>query len=285
MHSDQWINKTILITGGAGSIASQVVKELIKLPVKTVRVFDIDENALFKLGREIGNNNKFRPLLGDVRDRERVKMAVNGVDIIIHTAAIKNIEVSEYNAPETCRTNIDGTTNLIEIAMSHNINKFIFISSDKAVVSSTLYGATKYVGEKLVMWASKISLSTKFCVLRFGNVIETRGNVFDVWRKDLEMKRPLTITDTNMTRYFWHINEATTFILDRTLDMVNGYIYVPKMKEKNIMDLACEFIKENNIKLEYNVIGLRCGEKMDEYLFSVYDESPTDKGSYWEIKG
>lgn len=157
------MGKNCLVTGGAGSIGSALVKELLRLDTKTVRVFDNNEYALFKLKQEL-TNPKIRLLLGDIRDRKRVILALKNIDIVFHIAAIKNIEISEYNYAETVRTNIDGTINLIECSMQTEPEHFIFISSDKACNYSNFYGATKFVGEKLCLWANQISDKTLFSV-------------------------------------------------------------------------------------------------------------------------
>ena len=135
-------NKTILVTGGAGSIGSHLVKKLLDYPVKSVRVLDIDEHALFRLNRDV-NNSRFRPLLGNILDKDRVEMAGNDVDIIFHLAAIKNIEISEFNPIETIDANVIGTVNMIKMTMKNKPKKFLNISTEKYVASSTLYGATK----------------------------------------------------------------------------------------------------------------------------------------------
>ena len=254
-------NKTILITGGAGSIGSALAKRILKYPVKSVRILDINEHALFKLNREI-NNPKLRLLLGSILDKERIEMATFGVDIIIHTAAVKNIEISEFNPMETIDVNINGTINLIKTAIKSKSKKFLNISTDKAADSSTLYGTTKNLTEKLISWAGLHVDNTKFASARFGNVIETRGNVFEIWNEENKKNKPLSITHPEMKRYFFHVDEAINFLLNCLLLMKNGEIFIPKMKSFKIKDLA------NKISREHKIIGLRQGEKMDEILIS-----------------
>ena len=254
-------NKTILITGGAGSIASGLVKQLVNYSVKAIRVLDIDEHALFVLGRSI-NDKRVRLLLGNILDKERINMAGIGVDIIIHTAAIKNIEISEYNPIETIDTNINGTVNLIKIAMKTKPKKILSISTDKAAEPSTLYGTTKLISERLISWAGLHIKTTKFASLRFGNVIETRGNVFEIWNEELKEKSQLSITDPTMERYFFHVDEAVNFILTCLPKISKGEIFVPKMKSYNIKEMASKLSKKHKI------IGLRRGEKMQEVLLT-----------------
>ena len=241
-------NKTILVTGGAGSIGSHLVKEILNYPVKSVRVLDIDEHALFRLNRDV-NNSRLRPLLGNILDKDRVEMAGNGVDIIFHLAAIKNIEISEFNPIETIDSNVIGTVNVIKMAMKNKPKKFLNISTDKSVASSTLYGATKLLGEKLTSWAGIHLIPTKFATIRFGNVKESRGNVFEIWDDEVQKNKPLSITHPSMERYFFHINEAVDFILS-CLPLINkGEIFVPKMKMYKISKLASKITDRKSTRL------------------------------------
>ena len=248
--------KNVLITGGAGSIGSELTKTILKYPVRTVRVLDIDEHALFKLGRTV-NDSRVRLLLGNILDKERIELAGNKADIILHTAAIKNIEISEYNPYETIDTNINGTLNMIRMAIKNKPKKFLNISTDKAVNSSTLYGTTKKLGEILTTWAAMHIDSTKFATTRFGNVKETRGNVFEIWNEEKKKNKPLSITHSSMERYFLDIDDAVNFILECIPLTNHGEIFVPKMKSYKIKDLAKKISKRKKI------IGLRAGEKMN----------------------
>jgi len=254
-------NKTILVTGGAGSIGSHLVEELLKYPISSLRVLDIDEHALFHLNRKL-KNKKLRLLLGSIIDKERVEMACNNVDIIIHTAAIKNIEISEFNPIETINTNINGTVNLIQEVTKQKPQIFLNVSTDKAADASTLYGTTKQLGEKLTSWAGSHIQNTKFASLRFGNVIETRGNVFEVWREELHNDLPLSLTDPNMKRYFFHIDDAVQFMIKCLFLANRGEVFVPQMKLYAIKDMAKKYSSNHKI------IGLRKGEKMTEILIT-----------------
>jgi FlaA1/EpsC-like NDP-sugar epimerase len=271
-------NKVVLITGGAGSIGSALSEKILEFPVKSLRVLDIDEHALFKLARKM-KDERLRTLLGNVLNQERVDMACRDVDIIIHTAAIKNIEISEFNVIETIDTNINGTVNMIKIVEKNKPKKFLNVSTDKAAESATLYGTTKQVGERLTSWAAAHMKSTKFASVRFGNVIETRGNVFEVWDEELKNNEPLSITDAKMKRYFFHKSEAVDFILEALLLMKKGEIFVPKMKSFKISELA------NKISKKQRVIGKRRGEKINEVLITDKEkENAEEKTKMWIIK-
>jgi FlaA1/EpsC-like NDP-sugar epimerase len=271
-------NKTILITGGAGSVGSAIVKKLLDYPIKQIRVIDIDEHALFRLNRSL-KSKKVRYLLGDILDKDRIEMAGHNVDIIFHLAAIKNIEVSEFNPIETVNTNINGTVAMIKMVTKNKPKKFLNISTDKAVESSTLYGSTKHLGERLVSWAGMHLPNTKFATARFGNVIETRGNVFEVWDEEIKNNKPVSITDPNMERYFFHVDEAVKFVL-MCLPLINkGEIFVPKMESFKLKQMADTFSKNHKI------IGMRRGEKLKEVLMSQEEkQNAIEKNGFWLIK-
>jgi len=271
-------NKTILITGGAGSLGSQLTKRILQYPVKAVRILDINEYALFRLKRSI-NDKRLRLLLGSILNKERIDMAGKNVDIIIHTAAIKNIEISEFNPIETIETNITGTVNMIKMSMQNKPKKFLNISTDKAVEPSTLYGTTKQLSERLASWAGQHIQSTKFSSIRFGNIFETQGNVFEIWQDEKNNKLPLSITDPLMKRYLFTLDEAVDFILD-CLPLTNaGEIFVPKMKSYNMLKLS------KKISKKHKIIGLRQGEKMQEILITKSEKKKAeDKKNMWIIK-
>ena len=271
-------NKSILVTGGAGSIGSVLVEELLKFPVQSIRVLDIDEYALAKLNKRL-SDSRLRILLGSILDPDRVDMAGDGVDIIFHLAAIKNIEISEFNPIETIDTNVNGTVNMIKMLIKKKPLKFINISTDKAADASTLYGNTKQLGERITSWASYHIKNTKSGTVRFGNVIESRGNVFEIWKEEKNNNKPLSITETTMNRYFIHVNEVVEFILNVLLIVKNGEIFVPKMKKYNIKKLADDISKSQKI------IGLRQGEKLEEILLNEEEKDRAiEKNNMWIIR-
>ena len=271
-------NKTILVTGGAGSIGSVLVKKILEYPVKTVRILDIDEYGLFRLKRSI-NDNRIRLLLGSILDKERIEIAANNIDIIIHLAAVKNIEISEFNPIETIDTNINGTVNMIKSIIKNKPKKFVNISTDKAVDPTTLYGTTKQLSERLTSWAGSIGLSTKFGSVRLGNVFETKGNVFEIWHDENKNKKPLSITESSMKRYFFHVDEAADFIL-QCIPLINkGEIFVPKMKLYNMIDLALK------ISNKHKITGTRQGEKIEEFLITESEKKvASQRKDMWIIK-
>lgn len=271
-------NKVILITGGAGSIGSVLTRRILEYPVKTVRVLDNDEYGLFKLGRTV-KDSRLRLLLGSIQDKDRLGITGNGVDIIINAAAVKNIEITEFNPIETIDVNINGTVNMIKMAIRNKPKKFLNVSSDKSAESSTLYGTTKQLGERLTSWAGHHIESTKFASVRFGNVIETRGNVFEIWNEQKKNNQPLSITVPTMNRYFFHVDEAVEFILNCLLLIDEGETFVPKMRLYNIKELADKISKNQRIT------GLRQGEKMEEILITNEEKlKAEERNNMWIIK-
>ena len=271
-------NKVVLITGGAGSLGSAITAEILNYPVKSIRVFDNNEHSLFKLKRSI-NDRRVRFLLGSILDEDRIDLACSDVAIVIHTAALKNIEITEYNPMDTIDVNVNGFMNMIKSVIKNKPKIFINISTDKVAESSTLYGNTKQLGERLTNWAGPHILTTKFASVRLGNIIESRGNVFEVWNEQLENKQPLTITDPKMNRYFFHMNEAIEFILKCMTKVNRGEIFVPKMKLYNIKKLALKISK--NLK----VIGPRQGEKLEEILITEEEKRISqEKTDMWIIQ-
>ena len=254
-------NKKILVSGGAGSIGTTLIKKLLEYPVDSIRVLDINEHALFELKHEI-TDPRLRLLLGSILDKDRIEMAGKNVDIVFHTAAIKNIEISEYNPIETIDTNINGTVNMIKMAIRNKVKIFLNISTDKAAEPSTLYGTTKQLTERLTSWAGVHNEETKFASVRFGNVMDSHGNVFELWEKELKEKKPLSITHPLAERYFFKSDEACNFILKCLLVINVGEVFIPKMKSYKIKSLAQKYSKKQKI------IGLRQGEKLKEILIT-----------------
>lgn len=271
-------NKTVLITGGAGSIGSELAKKILEFPVDSLRIFDVDEHALFQLGKSI-KDSRLRLLLGDTQNTDRVDMAGTGTDIVIHLAAVKNIEITEFNPIETININVNGTVNMIKMAIKNKPSKFLNISTDKSVEASTLYGTTKQLGERVTSWAGHHIETTKFASVRIGNVIESRGNVFSVWKEEIKNKKLISVTEPKMKRYFFHVNEAVEFILNCLPLITEGEIFVPKMNSYSIQDLADKTSKKQKI------IGLRQGEKIKEILITKDEKSMAmEKKNMWIIR-
>jgi len=260
-------NKKILVTGGTGTIGSQIVRELLTHKPDVIRVFSNDENGLFTLEQELGRDH-LRYLVGDIRDKDRVIRAMENIDIVYHCAALKHVPLCEYNPFEAVKTNIIGTENVIEAAFACRASKVVNISTDKAVNPINTMGATKLLTEKLVMEANngKGDKPTLFSSVRFGNVMRSRGSVITVWEDAIQQGRSIRITDPNMTRYMMTISDAVRLVFKATELMKGGEVFVLKMQKIRLGDLADCIINGRNVTRD--IIGLRPGEKMDEELMT-----------------
>lgn len=273
-------NKSILVTGASGSIGSEIVKQLLTTNCKVVRALSNDEDGMYKLGNEISQEleknfddemrkNKIRFLIGDVRDLKRNLEVTKKIDIVIHAAAMKHVPICEYNPKETYKTNVQGTNKLIKASIENNVKKFLFISTDKAVEPYSVMGKTKFLGEKLVLSSNKKNLKTKFSVIRFGNIIGSRGSVLPHFINQIKEGKNITITDKNITRFFISIKNATLEILKSIEIMRGNELFVIKnMRALKILDLAHALKKIFNSKNKIKITGLRPGEKLHESLFT-----------------
>lgn len=292
----------ILITGGAGSLGTALVnaiqlKEESQDTKFNIRVLDNNEHALavMKTPYEV------RKLYGSITDKDRVRRAVKDVDIVIHCAAMKNLEITEYNSSELIKTNVVGTDNIISSSVEAGVKKVMFISSDKAVEPSSIYGASKLIGEHTAINYNNTSKDTKISVFRSGNFIASNGNVFEVWKKEIENRLPLTITDIKCKRYFIPTQVAAETIIKCVMKMTGGEIFIPDdsiMKEKLIAKIAKDFYcksmnppipltKLNTTYVKFNIVGLRKGEKIFEILFDSYESTRKEHDHYlhcWVIK-
>ncbi len=275
-RNDFYADKTILVTGGVGSIGSELVRMVLTYNPKVVRILDNNETGLFDSEQEL-QSKKIRLFVGDVKDKERLTRAVEGVDILFHAAALKHVPLCEYNPFEAVKTNAIGTQNLIEVAMDKNVEKFILISTDKAVNPVNVMGATKLLAERLTISANfyKGERKTAFSCVRFGNVLDTRGSVIPLFKKQIKNGGPLTITNQNMTRFTMSISKAVELVLKAAEIAKGGEIFIFKMSAMRIGDLAEVLVEESAPKyryapegLEIKTIGKRAGEKMYEELMT-----------------
>jgi len=261
-------NKSILITGGTGSFGKEIIKVLLeKHKLRRIVIFSRDELKQSEMQQKYSQKkfNNLRYFIGDVRDYERLKSAFHGIDIVIHAAALKQVHTAEYNPIESIKTNINGAENVIKAAFECNVGKVIALSTDKAVNPINLYGATKLVSEKLFISANNIygDKITRFSVVRYGNVIGSRGSVVDIFKKCIkENSQFFPITDKNMTRFWMTLSESVELVLDSINLMIGGETYIPKLPSIKITDLAKAMSESKKIK----VIGIRPGEKLNELL-------------------
>ena len=258
-------NKIILVTGGCGSFGQKFTEIVLKEHnPKSVRIYDNRELAEVEMERKF-NDSRLRFFIGDVRDKNRLHRAMNGVDIVVHAAALKHIPVCEYNPIEAIRTNIEGAVNVIDAAIDNSVEKVMAISTDKAVHPVNLYGATKLVAEKLFVQGNSYTggRKTKFSCARYGNVIGSSGSVVPLF---FEQKKngEITITDERMTRFWITLEQGIHFVIKCIELMKGGEIFIPKIPSMKIVDLAQVIAPEAKRK----IIGIRSGEKLHEILLT-----------------
>jgi len=266
-------NKSILVTGGTGSFGKEFIKTVLdRYKPKKLIVYSRDELKQFEMQQRWPDGGKMRYFIGDVRDYHRLKMAMTGVDIVIHAAALKQVPAAEYNPFEAVKTNVIGGQNVIDAAMSQGIKKVIALSTDKAAAPINLYGATKLTSDKLFVAANNYSGSKKikFSVVRYGNVMGSRGSVIPFFIKQRE-KNILPITDDRMTRFNITLPEGVDFVLQCLDKMWGGELFVPKIPSYKIVDVA-EAIAPN---AKHKIVGIRPGEKLHEEMITVTDAMNT----------
>ncbi len=258
-------NKVILVTGGAGSFGQKFVETVLREHnPKAIRIYDNRELAEVEMERKL-NDARLRFFIGDVRDEKRLKRAMNGVDIVVHAAALKHVPICEYNPIEAVKTNIDGTINVIDAAIDNNVERIMAISTDKAVHPVNLYGATKMVAEKLVIQGNSYrgGRNIMFSCCRYGNVAGSSGSVIPLFLEQ-KKKGQITITDGRMTRFWVTLEDGVRFVINCIEIMKGGEIFIPKIPSMKVLDLA-EIIAP---EIQKKIIGIRQGEKIDEVLLT-----------------
>jgi UDP-N-acetylglucosamine 4,6-dehydratase len=267
-------NSSVLITGGTGSLGTALIKYLMEnTKVRRIAIYSRDELKQHNLRNEIGEDERLRWFIGDIRDLERLKRALHGVDFVIHAAALKQVDTGEYNPMEFIKTNVLGSQNVIDASIEAGIKKVVALSTDKASSPINLYGATKLTADKLFVAANNYSHSygTTFSVVRYGNVMGSRGSVIPFWKSLADAGQPLPITDLRMTRFWISIEQAVQFVIDSLEIMNGGELYVPRIPSMRIVDLASAVAPA--AKLEE--VGMRPGEKLHEEMISADDSRRT----------
>lgn len=267
--------KNILITGGTGTIGSTLAKEILSYQPAVLRIYSRDETKQLELSLDLGNPSNVRYLIGDIRDAERLGTALEDVEIIFHTAALKHLPACEFNPFEAIKTNVIGTQNLIEQSIKKNVHQVIGISTDKVVNPSSVLGITKLLAEKLLIAANYIKGQhrTVFSCVRFGNVAGARGSVIPVFLEQLTRNKKLLVTDPNMTRFIMSTPEAVNLVLKAASLTSQGEIFVFKMPSVRIIDvakvIAQRFEEVTGEKIDIEISGLRSGEKLHEELMTT----------------
>jgi UDP-N-acetylglucosamine 4,6-dehydratase len=265
---------SLLITGGTGSLGKALLTHLLKnTKCERIAIYSRDELKQAHLKEQFGNEPRLRWFLGDIRDKDRLKRALHRVDFVVHAAALKQVDTGEYNPMEFIKTNVLGSQNVIEAAIDAGVKKVIALSTDKASSPINLYGATKLTADKLFVAANNYSISygTSFSVVRYGNVMGSRGSVIPFFQKLAREGNPLPLTDIRMTRFWISIQQAVEFVMDSFNLMSGGELYVPRIPSMKLIDLA-EAISPGTKITE---IGMRPGEKLHEEMISADDSRRT----------
>jgi UDP-N-acetylglucosamine 4,6-dehydratase len=278
-------NKSVLITGGTGSFGKAFVKIVLqKYPeVKRLVIFSRDEQKQFQMEKEFPHDKfpQVRFFIGDIRDYDRVRMALKGIDTVVHAAAMKHVHIAEYNPMECIKTNIIGAENLIMACLESEVENVVALSTDKAAAPINLYGATKLASDKLFIAANNIkgSKNIKFSVVRYGNVMGSNGSVIPFFLKKRKEKM-LPITDPGMTRFNILLSEAVDMVLHALDNAWGGELFVPKIPSYKITDLAMAIGPD----CEHRIVGIRPGEKVHEEMITASDSFSTyDMGKYYAI--
>lgn len=262
--------KTILITGGTGSLGQALTKRLLTTKARTIRIFSRNEEKQLKMETEF-NNSRLRFLLGDIRDLNRLDRAMEDVDIVFHAAALKHVPKIEYNPFEGIKTNVIGSQNVIDACLNQNVDVSVCIGTDKAVSPLNTYGATKLLMEKLFITANnylnKEKYRTRFLAVRYGNVVGSSGSVIPKFIEQIKSKKKITITDPNMTRFSITMDQALDLIIDAAISGKESEIYVPKLKAYSIVDVK-DALFEILGKTGEEIVGIRAGEKLHEVLIN-----------------
>lgn len=280
MQRDLFKGKSILVTGGTGSIGSIIVKKLLNLGPRQIRILSRDETKQYNLAQELNYNPKVRLLIGDIRNKDRVNKAMENINIVFHAAAMKHIVACENDPFEAVETNVRGMQNIMDCAMAHNVEKVIGVSTDKATDPVSVMGCTKLLAEKMMLAHYMGSHPTKFCFVRFGNVLNSRGSVIPLFYKQIMAGGPITVTNKQAARFFMSVDDAVNLIFKASSLMQDREIFILKsMSILKIYDLARAMAELygpkfgfDPAKIKINITGFKPGERLHEKLLTK-DES------------
>ena len=272
VYSNIFEGKTILITGGTGFLGRALTKKILKYKPHSIRIYSRDEVKHHKM-QELMPDKRLRHLIGDVRDYPRLEWAMRGVDIVIHAAALKRIDILEYNVQESVKTNIEGTINVVNACLKNNVEKAVFISTDKACSPINSYGAGKFLGERIFVESNynKGSAKTAFVAARYGNVLASTGSIIPFFIDKIKKGEKIPLTDKQMTRFILSVERAVQEVINALQYGIGGEIFIPKLNSLKITALI-DVLQDIYGNTGVEITGIRPGEKIDEYLINE-DES------------
>lgn len=283
-NSFSYENKSVLITGGTGTLGTAIAEYLLTNheEIRELIIFSRDEQKQYRMAQEFPESKypQIKYFIGDVRDRERLVEVFQGVDYVIHTAAMKHVRIAEQNPNECIKTNVGGAQNVVYASLKAEVERVVSLSTDKACSPVSLYGATKLTSDKIFIAANQNRSQTKFAVVRYGNIMGSKGSVVPFFKKCKETTGILPITDPNMTRFSISLLDGVKTVLFALTNTWGGEIFVPKLRSYKLIDLAVAICPN----CEKNYIGIRQGEKLHEEMISASDSNNTyDLGSYFVI--
>ncbi len=265
--------RKVLVTGGTGSIGSEIVRQVLAKKPSVVRIFSRDETKQYLFENDLGQRPDVRYLVGDIREKDRLRRAMKDIDVVFHTAALKQVPSCEYNPFEAVKTNVVGTQNVIEAALEAGVGKVVAVSTDKAINPTSTMGATKLLSERLIATANAWAVETVFACVRFGNVLNSRGSIIPLAKSQIERGGPLTLTDERMTRFMMPIAKAVELTLEAGGMAEGGEIFILKMPVLKIVDLLevlleayAQEVGIDASTVRIHKIGMRPGEKLEEEL-------------------
>jgi UDP-N-acetylglucosamine 4,6-dehydratase len=266
-------DKVILITGGTGYLGRSLASRFLKYEPQSIRIFSRDEVKHFRFNNEFGNNPRLRNLIGDVRDYDRIRRASENVDVLIHAAALKRIDLLEYNVTESIKTNVIGTLNVADVALRNNVGRALFVSTDKACSPLNSYGACKLLGERIFteMNYSKGKSKTILSSIRYGNVLASTGSIIPFFKRKIEEGEPLPLTHPDMTRFIISADQAVDLVLKGLTYSVGGEVVIPNIPSSRTIDLINALKTVMNADNEIVEIGIRPGEKIHEVLINEFE--------------
>ncbi len=279
-------DKNVLVTGGTGSFGNFIVHRLLERGAKEVRVLSRDEKKQYDMRVFYQGRPDLTFVIGDVRNRETVDEAMEGIDVVFHAAALKQVPTCERFPMEAMRTNVLGAENVVAAALGHCVQTVVAISTDKAVKPVNVMGITKALQERIVLNAnlSRRNKGTRFACVRYGNVLRSRGSVVPFFRRQLALGQRLTITDERMTRFLLTLNDAIDLVVYAAENTEGGEVFVRKAPAAHILDIAAIVSEEAGKELAYDIIGILPGEKLNEILVSEEElERCDDMGGYFKI--
>lgn len=274
--NDPLQGRSVLVTGGTGSIGSEIVRQALASAPRVVRIFSRDESKQEHLRSQLPEDSPVRFLIGDVRDRDRLRCALEGIDVVFHAAALKHVPACEYNPFEAVQTNVLGTQNLIQASRDTAVSRLVTISTDKAVNPMNTMGATKLLAENLVRASQEWNPSLRLSTVRFGNVMGSRGSLLPVLVRQMERHREVRITSDAMTRFMMTIGDAVGLVLEASRRSEGGELFILKMPAMRVRDLIDVFVEEYSYRRGWDPdgilrreIGIRSGEKLHEELLTA----------------